>query len=285
MAHKDLFEELAGEEEGFLNSEFMSPCFNGKPIRVRIANVIMKMRVVQPKKFTGWGIFRPRNAKQCALSREANMQERSQYLGLFPPVRGILCARKDRQWMALPGNSADSRFKITGLIPVLLPVEAQMFETIVTRYDGQNFWYEGPDSAHDPQIAQAMRERLVDLGLPKDFRISGITSEEREAYTIAYAHELENRKDRHEERIKDALKRGGGQYRSFVERGNSYTIEYLVDGQTHRSTVNKDTLSVESAGICLTDHATGRVGDMDFDLQSLVGVIREGQGTHQIHRF
>jgi hypothetical protein len=280
-----LFDEFAKEEEGFYKSEFMSPCFDGRPIRVRIAGIVMKMRVVQPKKFTGWGIFRPRSPKECVLVREANMREREQYLGLFPSIRAILCARKDKQWMASPGRTGDNRFKITGLIPILLPVEAQMFDSIVARYDGQNFWYQGPDPSHDPKITQALRDRLVELGEPKNFRIPGMTIEEKEAYTVAYAHELENRKDRQEERIKEALRRGGAQYRSYVERGNSYTVEYVVDGQTHRSTVSKETLSVESAGICLTDHRTGRVGDRDFDLQSLVGVIREGMQTRQIHRW
>jgi hypothetical protein len=285
MPHDDLFAELEAQEENFYNREFMSPCFGGRPIRVRIAEVIMTMKVTRPRRFTGWGIFRPTSPKKCVLVREAEIHERTQYLELFPRVRGILCARKDGQWMACPSRSGDTRFKITGLIPVLLPVDAQLFETVVVRFDGQSFWYEQPDPSHDPQISNALRERLVDLGEPKNFRVSGLTVEEKEAYAIAYAHELEERKDLHEERIKNALRRGGADYKSYIERGNSYTVEYTVDGQTHRSTVNKDTLSVESAGICLTDHATGRVGDTDFDLQSLVGVIREGQGSRQIHRW
>jgi hypothetical protein len=245
----------------------------------------MTMRVTRRKGFEGWGILRPTSHKTAVFEREATMQERDAYLKLFPAVRLILCMKRDDQWFGHPGNSSDTRFKITGLAPVIFPVEPQMFDLIISRFDGKIFWYDQVDPVHSQQIADALRERLVKPGPPKDFDISGLTLEEREAYKIAYIQELENRKDLKEERLKEALSRGGAEYRSYVERGNSYTVEYMVDGSRHRSTVNKDTLAVESAGICLTDHATGRVGDTDFDLQSLVGVIREGQGTHQIHHW
>ena len=280
----ELFENLASQESDFLKSEIFSPCMRGKPIRVKISGIIMTMKVDRPKNYEGWGVFKPTDPKHCRLVRDANLQERSRYLELFPAVRMILCVHRDNRWFGHPGQMADSRFKFTGLLPVTLPIEPQLFKMIVARFDGASFWFEKEDSVHDPKISQQLRERLNDLGEPKSFNIPGLTSEERAAYLMAYAHELENRKDRKEEKIKEALRRGGAQYRSYVERGNSYTIEYTVDGQTHRSTVNKDTLAVESAGICLTDHHTGRVGDKDFDLQSLVGVIREGQGSRQIYR-
>lgn len=279
----DLFNELANQEQEFLNSEFFAPRMRRQPIRVKIAGVVMTLKV--RGNFEGWGVFKPTSEKTCELVREASLEERQRYLELFPSVRVILCVRRENRWYGHPGNSHDPRFKFEGLIPVILPVEPQMFDTAITRFDGKNFWYESVDAVHDPRVSEAMRQRLVDLGEPKNFRISGMTAEEREAYTVAYAFELENRKDLQEERVKIALQRAGAQYRSYIERGSSLTVEYVVEGQNYRSTVNKDTLSVESAGICLTDHRTGRVGDSDFDLQSLVGVIREGQETHQIHRW
>ena len=52
----------------------------------------------------------------------------------------------------------------------------------------------------------------------------------------------------------------------------------LLNGSPHRSVVKKDNLAVESAGICLAGT------DRNFDLQSLVCVIRTGQNQRRIVR-
>jgi hypothetical protein len=57
-----------------------------------------------------------------------------------------------------------------------------------------------------------------------------------------------------------------------MERPDVYTVTYEVDGQRHVSAVSKKDLSVHLDGICLSGE------DENFDLQSLVGVIREAQG-------
>jgi hypothetical protein len=279
--NSDLFNKLANAESEFFNSQLFSPVLKGKPIRVRISNVLATLEVTQPKNFEGWGVFAPVTYKTAKFVREPNMTEKQQYFRLFPALRLILC-RKDGQWLGIPAHQADTRFKIQGLVPINLVDECQMFDTIKARFDGTNVWFEQIDSRSNPRSAQYLREQLLKLLEPQKLEQSGLTQEEKDAYLIAYgpalAADIEAKRDKNEDRIKDALKRAGAKYQSYIERKDTYTIEFTVDGHKHRSVVKKDNLSVESAGICLAGT------DRNFDLQSLVGVIRQGQRGHQIVR-
>ena len=255
MANK-LFDKLAAEENQFFASQFMCPVRKGKPIRVRIAGVIVTLSVAEPRNFEGWGIFRPISYKMARFVRDPNMAEKRTYLDLFPILRLILCRRTDNLWYGIPANLADTRFVIRGLVPVYLAEEVQLFEAIQTRFDGQTCWFDSVDSRHSPRTAGYLRESLTTLVEPDKLTLPGLTLEERDAYLMAYGPaveaDIEARKDRQEERIKEALHKAGASYRSYIERGNTYTIEYMVGGHRQRSVVNKDTLEVQSAGICLS---------------------------------
>jgi hypothetical protein len=275
--NEDLFKRLAAEEEKFFDSEFFSPVLRGQPVRVRIAGVVVNLQVA-PKNFQGWGVFRTTDRKTAKLVREPTIAEKREYLDLYPQFQIVVTQRGDRV-LGIAANQADSRISVEGQFPILLAEEIELFDTIIARFDGHNFWHDTIKSRRGlrPRIARNLRDLLTEEA--EEVSISGLTKEERIAYAIAYQREIESKKDREEERIKSALERGGATYRSYVERGSTYTIEYEVDGRRHRSTVNRDNLEVATAGICLSGQ------DRRFDLQSLVGVVREGQGTSQIHRM
>ena len=268
----DALIRLAAAEERFLACEFLAPVVSGGVVQVRIAGIICALRV-QPRDFTGWGVFRPTSHAQATLVRQAKLAERQRYLDLFPLVRLILADQSEGQWFALPAHRGDSRFQINGLIPVRLVEDAQLFEVIETRFDGAQFWYAAPDPRWDPTMADYLRQELARLTPPNQLERSGLTAEERAAYALSYVPRYEATEEaqrgREENRLRDALAHAGAELKNFVERHDVYTVTFEVDGQRHVSAVAKKDLSVQVAGICLSGE------DEHFDLQSLVGVIRE----------
>jgi hypothetical protein len=277
----DALKRLAAAEERFLAGEFLAPVIRGGKVQVRIAGVICTLSV-RPADFEGWGVFRPTSHSEAERVRPAKLAEQRRYLDLFPLVRLILVDRSEEQWLALPAHRSDSRFQIEGLIPVRLVEEGQPFEVIETRFDGAQFWYAGPDARWDPAMASYLRQELARLTPPEKLHRSGLTAEERAAYGIAYWPRFEAteeaRRSREERRLRSALEHAGAELKDYVERRDVYTVTYEVDGQRHISAISKKDLSVQVAGICLSGE------DQKFDLQSLVGVIREAQGGYALVR-
>ena len=170
-----------------------------------------------------------------------------------------------------PVHKADSRLRVHGLLPVRFVEEAQLFEVVQSRFDGAQFWFERLDSRRDPAAAVYLRQALGGMLPIEQVSRPALTAEERAAYAVAYAQRLDAERDRTEDRLREALAHAGAEFVSYLERDDSYRVEYEVAGQRQVSVVARDDLSVQVAGICLSGE------DAHFDLQSLVGVVREGQ--------
>jgi hypothetical protein len=277
----EALERLAAAEASAFRAEFLAPMLRGGTVQVRIAGVVCKF-AVSPADFEGWGVFRPTSATEARLERPARLQERRQYLDMLPLLRMIVCLRDGDNWPAIPAHRAEARFRIEGVIPVRLVEEAELFEVVLTRFDGAHCWYDGPDPRRDPGTAAYLRESLARMVEPQRLDRPGLTVEERAAYALNYAPrlqaELEARRDRVEERLRAALAHAGAEFREYQERGDVYRVAYLVDGRRQVSVVSRDTLSVQVAGICLSGQ------DHRFDLQSMVGVLREAEGAGAVVR-
>ena len=270
----DALNRLVEAEEKFLASEFLAPAIRGGQVQMRIAGVICRLKI-QPTDFEGFGVFRPKSHAEAQLVRPARLAERQRYLELFPIVRLIVAGRQDDMWLAIPAHRGDTRFQMEGMVPVRLVEEAQLFEVIQARFDGSQFWYAGSDPRWDPAMAAYLRQALEKMVTPDKLDRPGLTAEERQAYASNYWPRYETseeaRRSREENRLRQALEHAGAELRDYVERRDVYTITYEVDGQRHVSAISKNDLSVQVAGICLSGE------DQKFDLQSLVGVIREAQ--------
>jgi len=273
---QETLNRLAAVEETSLDEEFLAPMLRGGTVCVRIAGVVCRLKV-DPRDFESWGIFKPTSPTTARLVRAASLAERRRYLDLLPRVRLIVCARNDSHWLAVPAHRGDRRFRITGVVPVCLVDEAQLFEVVETRFDGARFWYEGLDERRDPGAAAYLREALGRMVAPEQLDRRGLTAEERAAYAWNYAPRLraeeEAQRDRTEERLRAALAHAGATFREYQEQRGVYRVAYEVDGRRHVSVIGQRDLSVQVAGICLSGQ------DRHFDLQSLVSVLREAHDT------
>jgi hypothetical protein len=270
----ELLNRLAGAEDRFLRSEFLAPALPGGVVQVRVEGVVCRLRL--DADFHGWGVFRPRSAATATLIRRAMLAEQRRYLDLFPHRRVILCRSLNNHWLAWPAHHGDRRFGPPALLPVRLVEEAQPFDVAETRFDGVQSWFERLDARADPAAAAYLRQSLNEMTPPNGVHRLGLTSEERAAYGLLFALRQEATRDRTEDRLREALAHAGADLTGYLERADSYRVEYEVDGARHVSVVNKDDLSVQLAGICLSGE------DQHFDLHSLVGVLRQADDVLRI---
>jgi hypothetical protein len=265
----ELLDRLAGAEDRFLHSEFLAPALPGGVVLVRIEGVLCRLRLGAD--FRGWGVFRPTSLSTAVPVRRATLAERQRYLDLLPRRRVILCRPLKNQWLAWPAHHGDRRFGAPALFPVRLVEEAQPLDVAETRFDGAQSWFERLDPRADPAAAAYLRQALNDLTPPDQLRRRGLSAEERAAYGVLFARGRDLLRDHTEDRLRDALAHAGAELAGYVERADGYRVEYAVDGERHVSLVDKGDLSVQFAGICLSGE------DRHFDLNSLVGVLREAR--------
>ena len=300
-------DRLAGAERAFLEQEFLAPVLRGAGVQVRIASVRCQLKV-EPGDFQGWGVFRPASHALARLLRPASMGERRRYLQLFPALSLVLVKQQPggaatgapAVWLAAPAGAGDARFRIAGMVPVHLAEDVDRFDTVRVRFDGSTFWFEESDPRADPGAAAYLRQSFLARTDPARVDRPGMTAEQRAAYALllddlrreeAEQRAREAERQRHEAdrraaaerqtaegRVREALAHAGADLRDLSDRGDVFRVTYVVDGRRHTSVVGKNDLTVQTAGICLSG------GDRNFDLHSLIGVIREGEGRGQIVR-
>jgi len=291
----ELLNKLEAEERAFVARQVLAPVLAGRAVAVRIAGIVCTLRVESAHAaaevadgaavgvsggrpdaaplFTGWAILQPLAMDRARIVRPAQLGEMRAYLRLFPAVRLIAMARVGMEWQALLAHTGDTRFQIAGPAPVLLAEEGvQPFETVVARFDGRFFWYERRDGRRNPALAAYLREALNAHTKPSEIAKPGLSAEERAAYEWVWRLAERARLSDHETRLSEALAHAGARLLAFIERSELYTVTYEIGGQRCVSNVDKRDLTVLTAGICLS----GR--DRDFDLASLVGVMREAEG-------
>ncbi len=276
----NLIDDLARAERAFEQTQFVAPRVEDGKVRARISGLV-RTYAPSPADFVGWGVFAPQSGV-AELVESASLATVERYLALFEPLRVLLVrAVQGRSWLAYPLNASDmaQRFARARPMVVHLVDHGRAFDTVVARTDGATWWFDHLDCSADPVIADRLREALRHMWPPNQVRVRGMTPEMRRGYAMAWGEpDLQLfEAERYEAScpVEQALAMAGGELRSYCDEGDFLHVEWSTPtGQVHHSAIDKDDLTVISAGICLS----GR--DRDFDLQSLVGVV-EGWGRQE----
>jgi hypothetical protein len=269
-----------GEKETALNKlEFVSPIFNNDVVATRVDGVVYTFQV--PKSKPGWFKIKPTDTMHARIVGEADLMEIEQYLKYFDRLRLVVALKKNGVYLAVPDKTNKFGLPSHELLPVFLTDDSVMdFDRILARYDGANFWFERVDTANDPIKSEYLRNNLERLLSTKDLKCSGLTFEERLAYTLRTTLDRSLVEDRKKKSLQEDVEHAGGKLVRFSEKSDHYSVTYTVDGEQFTSHIAKDTEhKVIAAGICLAGN------DRRFDLKSLITVVREAKRRRIVHRF
>lgn len=280
-----LIKRFSDEEESLSSELFLAPYVPGAKIKIKVQGVIYELEVVDAGPLSrqgGFGLFQVTEPGKARLVETANRNQVDAYLNLLPRITLVLIGEFEHHWWGVQANPSDSRFRLTEPVPIRLTERVTAMEQIYARFDGSSFWYHGANRRRDPIIARGLREAMDKGSVPEEVKVSGAAPSELLAYRIVFADRYPGhsapRPRTDLERLRDALTHSGARLDAYWAQGNDVMrVRYVIDGHSHSADVRINDLTVVSAGVCLS----GR--DRDFDLTSLVGVMRElhdGRGAH-----
>jgi len=271
MKIDNLFHKVEKAEKEFLNSEFIAPVAKHSKVSIRILGLVYEFIPTDPD-FKGWAILKPLSSIHAKVIGNPSFLQISKYLKNFRKAHMILCEKRKNTWIGID-TQFDGQQK-----PIRLTDGIQLFDEIVTRWDGANFWFEEKNLSADPSLAHYLRESLIDLVPLEKLRKSGLNPFHRKAYQWQLLLREEKIGEVTLDKIQEAVQRVGGSFKSYIERPNFYTVIFSIGEREYTTAIEKNDFEIISAGICLSGE------DRKFDLQSLVSVVQEGQERNLIHR-
>jgi len=286
-----LIDKIGKQEDMITEKVIISPVYYNKRIVIRIHGIIHYLKI--PETEPGWYTFKAINTKRAEVIAPAEIDQIQSYLKHLPKIRFVLVHKEKDSYLGVPMKGNQFGLKVSDLFPVLLFDDSVTnFSKCLCRSDGASIWFESIDMSADPSIGDYLNESLTNFRDPSRIRVLGLTLEEKIAYNIKYKIEQKIKEEHEkllEEKRKTKIQRdveyAGGKFIKSDEKTDHLYVTYEIDGEIFNSIVSKDQKHhVITAGICLTDHNSGRVGDRDFDLKALVSVIKEGQRKHLISR-
>lgn len=270
-----MIRDADAKQERARRSPVIAPRLFGSALRLKVDGLWRVIDVVEPASFWGWGRFVVKRDWTAELAKPATSVQISKALRPLPQALVVLVKPLgDRgTWLAIPAQHPSSLACARRLAPVIVHLvsRARQFDRCVARFDGRRWWFEALDVRADPKLAASMRTALAEEVDSDDFTLAGATPAHVEAYRLAWGqlvHEvMSGRVQSAEQAVADALALAGGELLELTSAVEHWLVRWRgPDRVVHYSAIQKETLTVLSAGICLSGE------DRKFDLQSLVGV-------------
>lgn len=271
--------KVAAAESTLLNSTFIAPIVGNDTVAAKVLGIAYTFSIKVPKD-PGWYQLKPKNSRTAKVVGPADAMETERYLKWLPSVRIVLMSKIKGVYHGVPIKSNSIGLQWSTVVPVMLVDDfANDFDKVVCRFDGLNLWYESVDPSNDPSKGDYLRKMFEKVTRPDKLKYSGLTFEEKAAYSMRLSIDKKFLEELKVNSIKGDVEYAGGVYHGSVEKREHYEVTYSVDGSRYTSIIAKDPArTVISAGICLSG------GDRVFDLKSLITVMREGQHAGRIVR-
>lgn len=94
MGVHDLLNKMASAEDEFLETEFMAPVLHGGRVQVRIAGIVVTLRVMGDAE-PGWALLKPLSMDRARVVGRPSLRQVRDYLALFPLFRLLLLSRSE----------------------------------------------------------------------------------------------------------------------------------------------------------------------------------------------
>lgn len=273
----DLINRFGRQEKDLLRNQEIFSSFlpTSEEIITRISNIVYRFKI-QKLGRVGFGIFRAVDATTAHFIREADQDQINNYFKLLPQVKAIFAFKTDF-WYCMPQNiTAYHKLGFNVVTPVFNADNIEPLDYFVGRYDGNGIWFEYLDPNCDGNKIEALKECFKKKSLSK---LKGLTPEDEVVFNLIFKKKEEQESVTFEGRLKALFTKKNAVLDSFRERGQELEVKWKTkSGQPYTTWVKKSNLSVISAGICL-DHE-----DHKFDLNSLIGIVSQGEHRRLIHR-
>lgn len=243
---------------------FTAFTFPGAGVQATLRGLRINLDVSNNSDFVGVGRFDPHPQTRSAdLVGPATYEQASAYLSSFPRSAAVLFRNKHNNWIGVSNRQISPVYAVSDYF--------QEFESARIFKIG-DVWVFGSQSVEYPRVSSSLR--LSFENKDRVLMIRGATPDHRIAYT-----EKLNLVERPKTTLPDAVSFMGGKLIDMVNRGDGTSlVTYTVHSTTFTSLVDSATMRVVSAGICLDGE------DSNFDLTTLIPVIRKGIETNRIHR-